>query len=80
MRTTIIAASPRPLHWQAAFTMKTYSAQVLSPVVWQHVFVSETPMTNWYGGSSLFLTRVVKKGPPATTNGGSPAGRSTSTP
>ena len=59
MRTTAIAAS-RPLHWQAAFTMKTYTAETVSPIVWQHVFLSDTPMTNWCGGSSLLLTRVVK--------------------
>jgi hypothetical protein len=59
MRTTS-AASPRRLHWQAAFTTKPYKAQTSSLVVWQHVFVSDTPMTNWCG-SSLLLTRVVKK-------------------
>jgi len=64
MRTTAIAAS-RPLHWQAAFTMKTYTAETVSPIVWQHVFLSDTPMTNWCGGSSLLLTRVVKKRPEA---------------
>ena len=62
MRTTS-AASPRRLHWQAAFTTKPYKAQTSSLVVWQHVFLSDTPMTNW-GGSSLLLTRVVKKYPP----------------
>jgi hypothetical protein len=62
MRTTI-AASPRRLHWQAAFTAKTYKAQTSSLVVWQHVFVSDTPMTNWCG-SSLLLTRVVKENAP----------------
>ena len=61
MRTTIAASPPR-LHWQAAFTTKTYKPQTSSLVVWQHVFVSDTPMTNW-GGSSLLLTRVVKKLP-----------------
>ena len=61
MRSTI-AASPRRLHWQAAFTTKTYKPQTSSLVVWQHVFVSDTPMTNW-GGSSLLLTRIVKKHP-----------------
>jgi hypothetical protein len=64
MRTTAIAAS-RPLHLQAAFTMKTYTAETVSPIVWQHVFLSDTPMTNWCGGSSLLLTRVVKKRPEA---------------
>ena len=63
MRTTITASPPR-LHWQAAFTTKTYKPQTSSLVVWQHVFVSDTPMTNW-GGSSLLLTRVVKKNPSA---------------
>jgi hypothetical protein len=67
MRTTI-AASPRRLHWQAAFTTKTYKAQTSSLVVWQHVFVSDTPMTNWCG-SSLLLTQVVKKSPPAQNVG-----------
>ncbi len=71
MRTTAIAAS-RPLHWQAAFTMKTYTAETVSPIVWQHVFVSDTPMTNWRGGSSLVLTRVVKKR--STTNDPNPPG------
>jgi len=61
MRTTIAASPPR-LHWQAAFTTKTYKPQTSSLVVWQNVFVSDTPMTNW-GGSSLLLTRVVKKLP-----------------
>jgi hypothetical protein len=61
MRTTS-AASPRRLHWQAAFTTKPYKAQTSSLVVWQHVFVSDTPMTNWCG-PSLLLTRVVKKNP-----------------
>jgi hypothetical protein len=63
MRTTS-AALPRRLHWQAAFTTKPYKAQTSSLVVWQHVFVSDTPMTNWCG-SSLLLTRVVKKTPSA---------------
>ena len=63
MRTTS-AASPRRLHWQAAFTTKPYKAQTSSLVVWQHVFVSNTPMTNWCG-SSLLLTWVVKKNPSA---------------
>ena len=63
MRTTAIAAS-RPLHSQAAFTIKTYTAETVSPVVWRHVFVSDTPMTNWCGGSSLVLTRVVKRQTP----------------
>ena len=49
-------------HWQAAFTTKPYKAQTSSLVVWQHVFVSDTPMTNWCG-SSLLFTRVVKKHP-----------------
>jgi hypothetical protein len=62
MRTTT-AASPRCLHWQAAFTTKTYKAQTSSLVFWQHVFLSDTPMTNWRG-SSLLLTRIVEK-PPA---------------
>jgi len=60
MRTTT-AASPR--RWQAALTLKTYKAQTSSLVFWQHAFVSDAPMTNWCG-SSLLLTRVVKK-PPA---------------
>jgi hypothetical protein len=58
MRTTV-AALPRALHWQAAFTTP-YKAQISSLVVWQHVFVSDTPMTNWCG-TSLFLSRIVKK-------------------
>ena len=68
MRTTSAASPPR-LHWQAAFTTKTYKPQTSSLVVWQHVFVSDTPMTNW-NGSSLLLTRVVKKNPSAQSVAG----------
>jgi hypothetical protein len=57
MRTAIsTAAPPRHLRWQAAFTTNAY--QTLSPVVWHHAFVSDTNMTNWRGGSDLFLTWV----------------------
>ena len=57
MRTAIsTAAPPRHLRWQAAFTTKAY--QTLSPIVWHHAFVSDTHMTNWRGGSDLFLTWV----------------------
>ena len=63
MRTAVSnAASPRHLHWQAAFTTKAY--QTSSPVLWQHVFVSDTHMTNWSGGSSLFLHWAAEKRPP----------------
>ena len=62
MRTTIAASPPR-LNWQAAFTTKTYKPQTSSLVVWQHVFVSDTPMTNWSGGSSLILNWAAKKEP-----------------
>jgi len=65
MRTAIpIAAPPRRLRWQAAFTIKAY--HTLSPVVWHHTFVSDTCMTNWRGGSDRFLTWV---------SGSSPEGR-----
>ena len=57
MRTAVsTAAPPRRLRWQAAFTIKAY--QTLSPVVWHHAFVSDTHMTDWCGGSDLFLTWV----------------------
>ena len=57
MRTAISTAAPlRHLRWQAAFTTKAY--QTLSPIVWHHAFVSDTHMTNWRGGSDLFLTWV----------------------
>ena len=57
MRTAIsTAAAPRHLHWQAALTIKAY--KTLSPVVWHHAFVSDKHMTNWCGGSDLFLTWV----------------------
>jgi hypothetical protein len=66
MRTAIsIAAPPRRLRWQAAFTIKGY--QTLSPVVWHHAFVSDTNMTNWRGGSELILRWPF---------GGSPGGKS----
>jgi hypothetical protein len=62
MRTAIsTAAPPRHLRWQAAFTIKAY--QTLSPVVWHHAFVSDTHMTNWRGGSDLFLTWVFDGSP-----------------
>jgi hypothetical protein len=61
MRTAVSkAASLRHLRWQAAFTTKY---QTSSPVFWQHVFVSDTPMTNWSGGSSLILNWTAEKGP-----------------
>ena len=61
MRTAVSnAASLHRLHWQAAFALKTY--QTSSPVFWQHVFVSDTPMTNWSGGSSLFLNWAAESG------------------
>jgi hypothetical protein len=62
MRTAVSnAASLRRLRWQAAFA-KTYRTS--SPVLWQHLFVSDTPMTNWSGGSSLFLNWAAEKTPP----------------
>jgi hypothetical protein len=62
MRTAIsTAAPPRHLHWQAAFTIEVY--QALSPVVWHHAFVSSRHMTNWCGGSDLFLTWVPEGSP-----------------
>jgi hypothetical protein len=48
------AAPPRHLLWQAVFTFKAYRA--LSPIVWHHAFVCDTPMKNWSGGSDRFLT------------------------
>jgi hypothetical protein len=60
MRTVSSAALPPHLHWQAAFTIQTY--QTLSPVVWQHAFVSDTPMTNWSGCAGLLLTWVADEG------------------
>ena len=67
MRTAIsTAALPRHLRWQAAFTIKAY--QALSPVVWHHAFVSDTHMTNWRGGSNLFLTWV-SDGSPVNVEG-----------
>jgi hypothetical protein len=63
MRTAVSEApSLRHLHWQAAFTTMAY--QTSSPVFWQHVFVSDTPMTNWSGGSSLFLNWAAEKRAP----------------
>jgi hypothetical protein len=57
MRTAIsTAAPPRHLHWQAALAIKAY--QTLTPLVWHHTFVSDTHMTNWCGGSDLFLNWV----------------------
>jgi hypothetical protein len=65
MRTVISnAAAPRRLHWQAAFTIKPY--RTLTPIVWQHAFMSDRRMTNWSGGSDLFLRWV---------SGGSPDGK-----
>jgi hypothetical protein len=60
MRTTIsVAASPRAMLCQGIFATKTYTAQ--TPIVWQHLFVSDMQMTNWAGGSNLFLAWVVGK-------------------
>jgi hypothetical protein len=55
MRTAISnAAPPHRLRWQAGFTIETY--QTLSPAIWHHVFVADTNMTNWRGGSDLILS------------------------
>ena len=70
MRTATPAALPRHLRWQAAFTIKAY--QTLSPVVWHHAFVSDTHMTNWRGGSDLFLTWVSDSSPDGRAKNRSP--------
>jgi hypothetical protein len=55
MHTTISnAALPRDVRRWSAFTTKTYAAR--SPVVWQHLFLSENQMTNWSGGLAVFLS------------------------
>ncbi len=57
MRTTAsIAALPRILLRQGAFTSKTYAAQ--TPVIWQHLFLSAKQMTNWSEGAPVFLAWV----------------------
>jgi len=62
MRTAVSnAASLHRLRGQAAFATKTY--QTSSPIFWQHVFVSDKPMTNWSDGSSLILNWAAEKGP-----------------
>jgi hypothetical protein len=66
------AAVPRHLHWQAALIIKAYKA--LSPVVWHHAFVSDKHMTNWCGGSDLFMTWV-SSGPDGQLNDGQHPGR-----
>jgi len=54
MRTaTSNAAVPRDARRRSAFTAKAYTAR--SPVVWQHLFLSEKRMTNWSGGLAVFL-------------------------
>jgi hypothetical protein len=54
MRTTTSkAALPRDGRRRSAFTTKTYAAR--SPVVWQHLFLSEKRMTNWSGGLAVFV-------------------------
>lgn len=62
MRSVILdAAMPRPLRWQAALTNKPY--QALSPVIWQHRFISDKPMTNWTCGVRLSLIELNGNGP-----------------
>jgi hypothetical protein len=62
MRTDIsVAASPLAVLCHGIFSTKTYTAQ--TPIVWQHLFLSDTQMTNWSEGSSLFLAWVVGKEP-----------------
>jgi hypothetical protein len=54
MRTTTSnAALPRDVRRRSAFTTKTYAAR--SPVVGQHLFLSERQRTNWSGGVAVFL-------------------------
>jgi hypothetical protein len=62
MRTTVIAAPPRDLHWQSAFTTAAYKAQ--TPIVWHHQFVSDSSMMNWSDGLSRQLTWTAKKSRP----------------
>ncbi len=54
MRTNIVAALPRNLHWQSAFTTAAYKAQ--TPIVWHHQFVSDSSMVSWSDGLSRHLT------------------------
>ena len=58
------AASPRHLHWQAAFNTAPY--RTLSPVIWQHSFVSQSSMTNWSGGKDLLVKWVADNSPQGT--------------
>jgi hypothetical protein len=56
MRTTLLAAAlPHPKHWHAGFA-SARRAQTWSPVVWQHVFLSDKPMPNWHSASRLVLS------------------------
>jgi hypothetical protein len=55
MRSTAsIAARPRDLALQGAFTNQAYTAQ--TPIIWQHWFLSDKQMTNWSEGVPVFLT------------------------
>jgi hypothetical protein len=54
--TTSIRGAAGDLLRQRAFTTKAYAAQ--TPVIWQHMFLSDKKMTNWSGGSPVFFAWV----------------------
>jgi hypothetical protein len=65
MRTTAsIAALPRHVHWQAAFSTKSYAAQPSPPVVWRQVPACDARAQKWSDG--VFLTWVAERPAPET--------------
>lgn len=59
MRTTVASATV-PRRWLAALTATPYRS--LTPPVWQHTFVSDRPMLNWSGSTSLLLAWAADQG------------------
>ena len=64
MRTTAsIAASPPLMHWQAAFTTKSYAAQPSPPVVWRQVPACGAQAQKWSDGVLLTCAAETKPAP-----------------
>jgi hypothetical protein len=60
MRTTAsIPALPRHVHWQAAFTTKSYAGQPSPPVVWRQVPACDAQAQKWSDG--VLLTWATEK-------------------
>ena len=61
--TASIAAVPRHMHWQAAFTTKSSAAQPSPPAIWRQVPACDAHAQKWSEG--VLLTWVAETKPAA---------------